>query len=110
MVVVTACEASSTVCAEARVLGRRAGHLAERRGDDIASLRHGGDIQVISVDRKKKELVGNFKNAGREWRPEGRPEPVNVHDCIDPKLARAVPYGVYDITNNLGWVSVGSNS
>ena len=64
---------------------------------------------VISVDTKKKELVGNFKNAGREWRPEGRPEPVNVHDFIDPKLARAVPYGVYDITNNLGWVSVGTD-
>ena len=47
--------------------------------------------------------MGNFKNAGREWHPEGRPEPVNVHDFIDPKLARAVPYGVYDITNNLGW-------
>ena len=64
---------------------------------------------VISVDTKKKELVGNFKNAGREWHPEGRPEPVNVHDFIDPKLARAVPYGVYDITNNLGWVSVGTD-
>ena len=64
---------------------------------------------VISVDTKKKELVGNFKNAGREWHPEGRPEPVNVDDFIDPKLARAVPYGVYDITNNLGWVSVGTD-
>lgn len=64
---------------------------------------------VISVDTKKKELVGNFKNNGREWRPQGQPEPVNVHDFIDPKLARAVPYGVYDITNNLGWVSVGTD-
>jgi hypothetical protein len=64
---------------------------------------------VISVDTKKKELVGNFKNNGREWRPKGRPEPVNVHDFIDPKLKRAVPYGVYDITNNVGWVSVGTD-
>jgi hypothetical protein len=64
---------------------------------------------VISVDTKKKELVGNFKNNGREWRPKGTPEPVNVHDFIDPKLSRAVPYGVYDINNNVGWVSVGTD-
>ena len=64
---------------------------------------------VISVDTKKKELVGNFKNAGREWRPKGTPEEVNVHDFIDPKLKRAVPYGVYDINNNTGWVSVGTD-
>jgi len=64
---------------------------------------------VVSVDTKKKELVGNFKNNGREWRPEGTPELVNVHDFIDRKLGRAVPYGVYDITNNVGWVSVGTD-
>jgi hypothetical protein len=64
---------------------------------------------VISVDTKKKELVGNFKNNGREWRPTGTPELVNVHDFIDPKLSRAVPYGVYDINNNVGWVSVGTD-
>jgi hypothetical protein len=64
---------------------------------------------VISVDTKKKELVGNFKNNGREWRPKGTPELVNVHDFIDPKLSRAVPYGVYDINNNVGWVSVGTD-
>jgi hypothetical protein len=64
---------------------------------------------VISVDTKKKELVGAFKNNGREWRPQGRPGLVNVHDFIDPKLKRAVPYGVYDITNNVGWVSVGTD-
>src|SRR5712671_1121670 len=64
---------------------------------------------VISVDTKKKELVGNFKNNGREWRPKETPELVNVHDFIDPKLGRAVPYGVYDITNNVGWVSVGTD-
>ena len=64
---------------------------------------------VISVDTKKKELVGNFKNNGREWHPKGTPELVNVHDFIDPKLSRAVPYGVYDISNNVGWVSVGTD-
>ena len=64
---------------------------------------------VISVDTKKKELIGAFKNNGRELRPKGRPEHVNVHDFIDPKLKRAVPYGVYDITNNVGWVSVGTD-
>src|SRR6266403_753817 len=64
---------------------------------------------VISVETKKKELVGNFKNNGREWRRNGAPELVNVHDFIDPKLSRAVPYGVYDITNNVGWVSVGTD-
>jgi hypothetical protein len=64
---------------------------------------------VISVDTKKKELVGNFKNNGREWRPKDTPERVNIHDFIDPKLGRAVPYGVYDINNNVGWVSVGTD-
>jgi hypothetical protein len=64
---------------------------------------------VISVDTKKKELVGNFKNNGRDWRPKGTPELVNVHDFIDPKLSRAVPYGVYDINNNAGWISVGTD-
>ena len=62
---------------------------------------------VISVDTKKKELVGDFKNGGREWRPKGSPEEVRVHDFIDPELGRAVPYGVYDIAGNTGWVSVG---
>jgi hypothetical protein len=64
---------------------------------------------VISVDTKKKELVGNFKNNGREWRRVARPELVNIHDFIDPKLSRAVPYGVYDVHNNVGWVSVGTD-
>jgi hypothetical protein len=64
---------------------------------------------VISVDTKKKELVGNFRNNGREWRPKSNPEAVQVHDFIDPELKRAVPYGVYDINNNVGWVSVGTD-
>ena len=62
---------------------------------------------AISVDTKKKELVGDFKNGGREYRPKGQPEAVRVHDFKIPELGRAVPYGVYDIANNAGWVSVG---
>ena len=64
---------------------------------------------VISVDTKKKELVGNFKNAGSEWRPKGKPEEVLVHDFPDKTLGKAIPYGVYDMVNNQGWVSVGIN-
>jgi len=62
---------------------------------------------AISVDTKKKELVGDFRNAGREWRPQGQPEEVRVHDFPDPKMKKAIPYGVYDLTRNEGWVSVG---
>jgi hypothetical protein len=62
---------------------------------------------AISVDTKKKELVGDFKNGGREWRPHGQPAPVRVHDFLDPALGKAIPYGVYDLANNEGWVSVG---
>jgi hypothetical protein len=62
---------------------------------------------AISVDTKKKELVGDFKNVGREWRPHGQPVPVRVHDFLDPTLGKAIPYGVYDLANNEGWVSVG---
>ena len=62
---------------------------------------------VISVDTKKKELVGDFKNSGREWRPEGLPERVRVHDFKIPELGKAIPYGVYDLTRNDGWVNVG---
>lgn len=62
---------------------------------------------VISVDTKKKELVGEFKNGGRELRPKGMPEKVRVHDFVIPELGRAIPYGVYDLGTNTGWVSVG---
>jgi hypothetical protein len=62
---------------------------------------------VISVDTKKKELVGDFRNFGREWRPQGEPDEVRVHDFLDKNLGKAIPYGVYDVTNNQGWVSVG---
>ena len=62
---------------------------------------------AISVDTKKKELVGDFKNVGREWRRRGEPEEVRVHDFPDPKMNKAIPYGVYDLARNEGWVSVG---
>ena len=62
---------------------------------------------VISVDTKKKELVGEFKNAGREWQPKGQPLTVKTHDFMDPELGKAIPYGVYDLSRNEGWVSVG---
>jgi hypothetical protein len=66
-----------------------------------------GGQPVISVDTKKKELVGDFKNGGREWRPQGDPEQVRVHDFLDKTLGKAIPYGVYDLFNNQGWVNVG---
>ena len=62
---------------------------------------------VVSVDTKKKELVGDFRNSGREWRPQGDPEPVRVYDFIDKALGKVNPYGVYDPAANTGWVSVG---
>ncbi len=64
---------------------------------------------VISVDTKKKELVGPFRNGGREWRPKGTPVQVRVHDFPDPELGKAIPYGVYDMTADKGWVSVGTD-
>lgn len=65
---------------------------------------------VISVDTKKKELVGNYKNSGKEWNKKGKPVEVNAHDFPDPKVPKAAPYGIYDITENKGWVSVGISS
>jgi hypothetical protein len=62
---------------------------------------------VISVDTKKKELIGNYKNAGKEWLPAGTPERVQMHDFPDPRVGKAIPYGVYDIGGNEGWVNVG---
>lgn len=66
-------------------------------------------VPAISVDTKKKELVGDFKNGGREWRPKGKPEEVRVHDFKIKELGRAAPYGIYDIGENKGWVSVGTD-
>ena len=65
---------------------------------------------AVSVDTKKKELVGDFANGGREWQPAGEPERVRVHDFVDPELGKAVPYGVYDLHNDEGWVSVGDSA
>ncbi len=62
---------------------------------------------VVSVDAKKKELVGEFKNGGREWQPRGEPERVRVYDFVDKARGKAIPYGVYDVTANTGWVRVG---
>ncbi len=62
---------------------------------------------VISVDTKKKELIGPFKNAGKEWQKKGEPVEVNVHDFADPALGKVIPYGIYDVGRNEGWVSVG---
>jgi hypothetical protein len=74
--------------------------------DTAAEYLAAGD-PVISVDCKKKELVGPYKNSGRQWRPAGHPEQVNVHDFVTPELGKAIPYGVYDVGANTGWVSVG---
>jgi len=62
---------------------------------------------VISIDTKKKEIIGNYKNGGKEWAPEGTPQKVKVHDFIDKKLGKAIPYGIYDIAKNKGFVSIG---
>jgi hypothetical protein len=76
--------------------------------DQVQQYRSNGQ-PVISVDTKKKELIGNYKNAGKQWRAQGHPEEVKVHDFIDPQLGRANPYGVYDVASNEGWVSVGTD-
>jgi hypothetical protein len=79
-------------------------YLNDQATDHLAA----GD-PVISVDTKKKELVGAYKNNGREWQPKGEPEQVKVHDFIDTELGKANPYGVYDVGTNTGWVSVGTD-
>jgi len=77
-------------------------HIASK----VAQYQAAGD-PAISVDTKKKELIGDFKNAGREWQPRGQPEEVRVYDFIDSELGKVAPYGIYDLTTNQGWVSVG---
>ena len=76
--------------------------------DQVIEHQGSGD-PVISVDAKKKELVGAYKNGGKEWRPAGAPEQVKVHDFIDKELGKANPYGVYDLAADTGWVSVGTD-
>jgi hypothetical protein len=79
-------------------------YISDQAGDHQAA----GD-PVISVDTKKKELAGDFANGGREYRPKGSPVPVRTHDFIDKDLGKAIPYGVYDVAANAGWVSVGTD-
>jgi len=81
--------------------------------NDTADAFIGDGQPVISVDSKKKELIGNYANGGAEWAPAGEPERTNVHDFADPELAeyaKAIPYGVYDVFNNEGWVNVGDTA
>ena len=66
-------------------------------------------LPVVSVDAKKKELIGEFKNVGREWEPKGRPVEVRIHDFLLPELGKAIPYGIYDLERNVGWVNVGQD-
>jgi len=75
--------------------------------NELVNTALAGQQPIISVDTKKKELIGDFKNGGREWRPKGQPEQVRVHDFLIKELGRAVPYGVYDLAADHGWVSVG---
>jgi hypothetical protein len=77
-------------------------HIAQT----VSAYQSAGD-PVISVDTKKKEMIGDFDNGGQEWQPKGTPEEVRTHDFIDPELGKVAPYGIYDLTANAGWVSVG---
>jgi hypothetical protein len=79
-------------------------YLNDQAGQHIAAGQ-----PVISVDTKKKELVGRYRNGGAEWRPAGEPEQVKVHDFVDRELGKANPYGVYDLAADTGWVSVGTD-
>ena len=94
------------------LLRRTAAEGGGRRHDRSLNAKVQAALQagepVISVDAKKKELVGDFKNAGREWRPKGQPELVRVHDFKDKQLGKAIPHGVYDIASDQGWVTVGT--
>src|ERR1019366_542489 len=80
-----------------------------RHINELVSAFQGAGEPVISVDSKEKELVGNYKNGGKEYRPKGKPEPVDVH-AFKGEVGRAVPYGVYDMTANVGWVNVGTDA
>src|SRR5262245_28119446 len=76
--------------------------------EQVKAHQDAGD-PVISVDTKKKELIGEFKNAGRDWRPRGQPAAVRTHDFPEDSAGKAIPYGVYDLTGNAGWVNVGTD-
>ena len=77
-------------------------HIAEVSAQALAARQ-----PLVSVDCKKKELIGRYRNGGRELAPTGKPILVNTHDFIDQELGRAIPYGIYDVGHNEGWVSVG---
>lgn len=78
--------------------------------NDMASAFVEDGQPVISVDTKKKELIGDYANGGAEWAPAGEPERTQVHDFVDPAVGKAIPYGIYDLANNEGWVSVGDTA
>jgi Rhodopirellula transposase DDE domain len=101
-----------------QLAGQRQDHRGSRSPDRDAQFHHlntqvkaqiAAGRPVISVDTKKKELVGEYKNGGKEWQPAGEPERVKIHDFVDKKLGKANPYGVYDVGANTGWVSVGTD-
>ena len=77
--------------------------------NDQIKVRLAQGVPVVSVDTKKKELVGAYKKGGQEWQPKGTPEPVTVHDFPDPALGKAIPYGIDDVGRNAGWVTVGQD-
>ena len=102
-----------------RWTSKRVRHLAEGCGSWATRLTSPPSVArravergqpVISVDTKKKELVGDFKNAGREWRPTGEPELVRVHDFKDKQLGEAIPHGIYDLRTDEGWSRSGSTT
>jgi hypothetical protein len=131
------CKSTANLAAELRILGHRIGErsvsaILKGQGYSLQAMRktkEGGHHEdrnaqfehiskmvrefqsqgqpVVSVDAKKKELVGTFANKGREWQPKGHPEEANVYDFIDKELGKVTPYGVYDLQHNMGWVSVG---
>jgi hypothetical protein len=101
-------------CGSGRSEAARSGPRTSSRGCWPRSTsdqpRHPGQPAVITVDTKKKELVGEFSNGGREYHPSGEPTRTKTHDFVDTELGRAAPYGVYDIVHDKGWVSVGNSA
>ncbi len=110
---------SATFCAAWVIACRPAARRGKATGISIATANFNTSTprpgrswrrRADHIGRHEEEGIGgNFKNNAREWRPKGLPKAVNIHDFIDPKLSRAVPCGIYDITNNAGWVNVGTN-
>src|SRR5512142_1968376 len=106
-------EARPSFLGHGRISARRCSLFEQTICPISTEAKHGCYIAegqpVISVDTKKKELSGQYANGGREWQPAGQPEPVNVHDFRDPRVGKAIPYGVYDVGWDLGWVNVGGD-